>query len=109
MAEVEGPAATLAEMPPTVGSGIVARTAPNALAPEAEEEYDISGYDLSRYEDGNGANGFSRHVPDAEPLQLTGTDDPDAADDDDDDDVVSAGTGRRRSRRGGGAKRRTRP
>jgi ribonuclease E len=108
--ETEGPAATIAEVPPAAGSGIVARTAPNAPAPEAGEEYDISGYDLSRYEGGNGANGHTRHVPDAEPLQLTGTDDPDAAEDEEeDDDVVSAGTGRRRSRRSGGAKRRTRP
>ena len=47
----------------------------------------------------------------AEPLRLTGVDDPDAAgdeDDEDDDEPVGAGAGRRRSRRGG-TRRRTRP
>jgi ribonuclease E len=104
-AEAQGPAA--AELPPAAGSGIVARTAPGGTVPEDEDEYDISGYDLSRYE----ANGPAALVEDAEPLRLTGADDPDAAEDDDDDDdgePVGAGAGRRRSRRGG-SRRRTRP
>jgi ribonuclease E len=45
---------------------------------------------------------------DAEPLVLTGPDDPDAGDDDEDGEPVGAGAGRRRSRRGG-TRRRTRP
>ncbi|MET0495402.1 MAG: Rne/Rng family ribonuclease, partial [Actinoplanes sp.] len=113
----EDPAAETAGFPPaaqvvTEGSGIVARTAPKpATTAAAEEEYDISGYDLSRYE-ANGVNG-AEHP--AEPLRLTGTDDPDAAEDDEDaegegedDEPVGAGAGRRRSRRGG-TRRRTRP
>jgi ribonuclease E len=107
--ELEGPAAVAAEVPPSAGSGIVARTAPNQpVAAETDDDYDISGYDLSRYDSGNGSNG-SLVEDDTEPLKLTGADDPDAAEEDDeDDDVVGAGAGRRRSRRGG-TRRRTRP
>jgi ribonuclease E len=106
--EPVGPAAVAAEVPPAAGSGIVARTAPNQpVAAETDDDYDISGYDLSRY-DGNGSNG-SLVEDDTEPLKLTGADDPDAAEEDDEDDeVVGAGAGRRRSRRGG-TRRRTRP
>jgi ribonuclease E len=106
--EPESPAAVTAGIPPAVGSGIVARTAPNQpLAADTDDEYDITGYDLSRYDNGNG-NG-SHVEDDTEPLKLTSTDDPDAADDEDEEDeVVGAGAGRRRSRRGG-TRRRTRP
>jgi ribonuclease E len=111
----EDPAAETAGLPagqspapasaPAVGSGIVARTAPVATT-ASDDDYDISGYDLSRYE--GGTNGTAEPV---EPLQLTGAGDPDAAEDDeegDDDEPVGAGAGRRRSRRGG-TRRRTRP
>jgi ribonuclease E len=98
----EGPAAVAAEVPPATGSGIVAPATPQLTTATADDDYDISGYDLSRYD----ANGHS----DAEPLQLTGADDPDAGDDDEeDDDVVGAGAGGRRRSRRGGARRRTRP
>ncbi|HEU4349207.1 MAG TPA: ribonuclease E/G, partial [Actinoplanes sp.] len=94
----EDPAAIVAEVPPPVaGSGIVTAPAP-MLTTDKDDDYDMSGYDLSRYENGSEA---------AEPMQLTGADDPDAVDDDE-DEVVGAGAGRRRSRRGG-ARRRTRP
>jgi ribonuclease E len=73
--------------PPAVaGSGIVS-AAPGLTANENDDDYDMSGYDLSRYE----SNGSG---------PLAGADDPDAGDEE-------AG-GRRRSRRGG-ARRRTRP
>jgi ribonuclease E len=100
----EGPAAVAAEVPPATGSGIVASAPPQLTTATADDDYDISGYDLSRYD----ANGHS----DAEPLQLTGADDPDAGDagdDEEDDDVVGAGAGGRRRSRRGGARRRTRP
>jgi ribonuclease E len=103
--------------PVQAGSGIVAKT-PRAVTPAGDDEYDMSGYDLSRYEStGNGhpaevADDVSDDVDeqgDEEPLQLTGADDPDAADDEDgDEEPVGAGAGRRRSRRGG-TRRRTRP
>jgi ribonuclease E len=97
--DAEGPAAVAAELPPVAGSGVVT---PALTVADDDDDYDISGYDLSRYE----SNG-----DEPEPLRLTGADDPDAADDDDeddDDDVVAAGaSGRRRSRRG--TRRRTRP
>jgi ribonuclease E len=74
------------------------------VKPEGDDEYDVSGYDLSRYES------------DEESLRLAGSDDPDAveeaddgADSDDDDEPVGAGTGARRRSRRGGARRRTRP
>ncbi|HET6531768.1 MAG TPA: Rne/Rng family ribonuclease, partial [Actinoplanes sp.] len=93
----ENPAAIAAGVPPPVaGSGIVAPPAPALTSNADDDDYDMSGYDLSRYDD------------DADPTPLAGADDPDAAGDDEDDDVVGAGTGRRRSRRGG-ARRRTRP
>ncbi|GIE50834.1 hypothetical protein Ani05nite_43680 [Amorphoplanes nipponensis] len=92
---------------PAAGSGIVARTAPAATT-AGDDEYDISGYDLSRYEGGAGTA-----YPAAEPLQLTGSDDPDAAEEDDedgdDDEPVGAGAGGRRRSRRGGTRRRTRP
>jgi len=70
------------------GSGII--TAKPALTTsDSDDDYDMSGYDLSRYE----TNGSG---------PLAGADDPDAADDEDE-----AG-GRRRSRRSS-ARRRTRP
>ncbi|MET3426618.1 ribonuclease E [Actinoplanes tereljensis] len=119
---VESPVAIAADLPPVissgvvgsgvvgsgvvgsgvVGSGIVSAGPPAPTAAEPAAEYDISGYDLSRYETSEPA----------EPLRLTGADDPDAVDDEDDEDEddepVGAGAGRRRSRRGG-ARRRTRP
>jgi ribonuclease E len=100
--ETAGPAAVVAEVPPDAGSGIV-MPAPQLSANEADDDYDISGYDLSRYESDDPADPDG----DAEPLQLTGADDPDAADED--DDVVGAGAGGRRRSRRGGARRRTRP
>jgi ribonuclease E len=97
----ESPAAIAAEVPPpapVAGSGIVAPARPALTTSQGEDDYDMSGYDLSRYE----ANGD-------EPMPLAGADDPDAADDDEDDEPVGAGAaGRRRSRRGG-TRRRTRP
>ncbi|XVV14143.1 Rne/Rng family ribonuclease [Actinoplanes sp. CA-131856] len=98
----ESPIALVAELPPVHGSGIVTPGAKLTTA-EPDDDYDISGYDLSRYE-------AAEPEPEAEPLRLTGADDPDAADDDDEDDdePVGAGAGRRRSRRGG-TRRRTRP
>ncbi|SNY35529.1 Rne/Rng family ribonuclease [Paractinoplanes atraurantiacus] len=98
----ESPVALVAELPPVHGSGIVTPGA-KLTAAEPDDDYDISGYDLSRYE-------APEPAAEAEPLRLTGADDPDAADDDDEDDdePVGAGAGRRRSRRGG-TRRRTRP
>ncbi|MCM4080603.1 Rne/Rng family ribonuclease [Paractinoplanes hotanensis] len=96
--EGDDPAAETAGLPPVAGSGIVTGRAPATNA-DPEDDYDISGYDLSRYE---------APAAEAEPLQLTGSDDPDAAEDEDDDEPVGAGAGRRRSRRGG-TRRRTRP
>jgi ribonuclease E len=102
-----GPAAEVAEVAPApvAGSGIVRRAQPALTASDDDDDYDISGYDLSRYEQ-NGAP-----AADAEPTRLAGSDDPDAAEDDEDedDDVVGAGTGTRRRSRRGGARRRTRP
>ncbi|MEV4707095.1 Rne/Rng family ribonuclease [Actinoplanes sp. NPDC049316] len=100
---VEDPAAETAGLPPA-GSGIVAagsgviNPAPKLTPDDDDDDYDISGYDLSRYEA-------------EEPLQLTGSDDPDAADDEDEDEdgPVGAGAGGRRRSRRGGARRRTRP
>jgi ribonuclease E len=91
------------------GSGVVV---PGLAVADDDDDYDISGYDLSRYE----SDGAEPEEPlrlaeaESEPLRLTGADDPDAVeeDEDDDDDVVSSGAGgRRRSRRG--TRRRTRP
>ncbi|UQU63581.1 Rne/Rng family ribonuclease [Couchioplanes caeruleus] len=105
-AVADDPAAETAGLPPA-GSGIVAAgsgvisPAPKLSPDDDDDDYDISGYDLSRYE----ADG-------TEPLQLTGADDPDAADEDedeDDDGSVGAGAGGRRRSRRGGARRRTRP
>jgi ribonuclease E len=96
----ESPAAIAAEVPPPVtGSGIVAAAAP-ALTTSDDDEYDMSGYDLSRYDDGSDGD---------EPMPLAGADDPDAADDEDDDEPVGAGSGGRRRSRRGGTRRRTRP
>ncbi|BEL09437.1 hypothetical protein Q0Z83_076280 [Actinoplanes sichuanensis] len=108
-----GPAAEVAEVPPApvAGSGIVRRAPKPALTTSDDgDDYDISGYDLSRYDvpaEQNGTHGESAE----EPLRLVGADDPDAAEDDEDedDDVVGAGTGTRRRSRRGGARRRTRP
>jgi ribonuclease E len=104
--EADNPVAVAAGLPPVHGSGIVS-AAPASTSAEPADEYDISGYDLSRYESAEPVDSEP-----AEPLRLTGSDDPDAADDDDDEDEgdepVGAGAGRRRSRRGG-ARRRTRP
>ncbi|MEV6601602.1 Rne/Rng family ribonuclease [Actinoplanes sp. NPDC051346] len=109
----EDPVAETAGLPPTesgvatpAGSGVITR-APQVASTEDEDEYDISGYDLSRYE----TNGSYAD----EPLRLTGSDDPDAADDEDvdedgdDDEPVGAGAGGRRRSRRGGSRRRTRP
>ncbi|GAA3947106.1 Rne/Rng family ribonuclease [Actinoplanes auranticolor] len=111
---IEDPAAETAGLPagrptgtPAAGSGIVARTAPAATT-ASDDDYDISGYDLSRYD--TGTNGAAHP---AEPLQLTGSDDPDVAEDEeedgDDDEPVGAGAGGRRRSRRGGTRRRTRP
>ncbi|MGW4944542.1 Rne/Rng family ribonuclease [Actinoplanes sp. NPDC004185] len=111
---IEDPAAETAGLPagqatvaPAAGSGIVAPTAP-APTTASDDDYDISGYDLSRYD--TGSNGAAQP---AEPLQLTGSDDPDAAEDEeedgDDDEPVGAGAGGRRRSRRGGTRRRTRP
>ncbi|WP_127504813.1 Rne/Rng family ribonuclease [Actinoplanes solisilvae] len=99
--EGDDPAAETAGLPPVAGSGIVTGRRPALTKAESDDNYDISGYDLSRYD---------TPEPDAEPLRLTGADDPDAADDEDEDDdePVGAGAGRRRSRRSG-TRRRTRP
>ncbi|MCY1141689.1 Rne/Rng family ribonuclease [Actinoplanes sp. Pm04-4] len=104
--EGDDPAAETAGLPPVAGSGIVTPGRPALVAADDEDDYDISGYDLSRYETAD----ESPAVADVEPLRLTGADDPDAADDEDenDDEPVGAGSGRRRSRRGG-TRRRTRP
>jgi ribonuclease E len=97
---VESPVAEAADLPTVAGSGIVGAL-PAVAAPQ-DDDYDISGYDLSRY----ASNGVAE-----EPLQLTGADDPDAADDDEDEDEepVGAGAGGRRRSRRGGTRRRTRP
>ncbi|BFU46422.1 Rne/Rng family ribonuclease [Krasilnikovia sp. MM14-A1004] len=107
-AEPTGPVAEAAGIAPAAadaGSGIISRTAPQLTTSDSDDDYDISGYDLSRYES-------PAFADESEPLQLTGADDPDAADDDDEDDdeetVGAAAGGRRRSRRGG-TRRRTRP
>nr|BFE75906.1 hypothetical protein GCM10020092_092070 [Actinoplanes digitatis] len=113
MAETAGLPPRSSGVVATAGSGIVARTAPVVSAGSDDDDYDISGYDLSRYET-NGANGADHP---AEPLRLTGSDDPDAADEDDededgedgDDEPVGAGAGGRRRSRRGGTRRRTRP
>jgi ribonuclease E len=102
--------------PALAGSGIVGSVA-KPVTPAGDDEYDMSGYDLSRYEsNGNGhdAGVQADAVEDDEPLQLTGSDDPDAVDDDvdgedGDDDSVGAGAGARRRSRRGGTRRRTRP
>ncbi|GID44483.1 hypothetical protein Aca07nite_17580 [Actinoplanes capillaceus] len=110
VAEEPGPVAEVAEVPPAApvaGSGIVRRVQPALTTSDGDDDYDISGYDLSRYDSAE-ANG---HVGEVEPMRLAGADDPDAAEDsdDEDDDVVGAGTGTRRRSRRGGARRRTRP
>ncbi|MBW6436550.1 Rne/Rng family ribonuclease [Actinoplanes hulinensis] len=110
VAEEPGPVAEVAEVPPAApvaGSGIVRRVQSALTTSDGDDDYDISGYDLSRYDSAE-ANG---HAGEAEPMRLVGADDPDAAEDEDDedDDVVGAGTGTRRRSRRGGARRRTRP
>ncbi|MEV6489548.1 Rne/Rng family ribonuclease, partial [Actinoplanes sp. NPDC051633] len=82
------PVEMVADVPPPVqGSGIVSVT-PALTTADSDDDYDMSGYDLSRYE----SNGSG---------PLAGADDPDAGEDEE-------AAGRRRSRRGG-ARRRTRP
>jgi len=99
--EREDPVAIAADLPPVSGSGIVTPIQPASTGSDPDDDYDISGYDLSRYE---------TPADEPEPLRLTGADDPDAADDDDDDDEpVGAGAGGRRRSRRGGTRRRTRP
>ncbi|MEV6346630.1 Rne/Rng family ribonuclease [Actinoplanes sp. NPDC051851] len=90
-----------------IGSGVVRAVKPAVTVSNADDDYDISGYDLSRYETSEN-NGAEYPEADAEPMRLAGVDDPDAAEDDEDDDGVGAGTGRRRSRRSS-TRRRTRP
>ncbi|GAA2518744.1 Rne/Rng family ribonuclease [Winogradskya humida] len=111
---LEDPAAETAGIPPResgavrpVGSGVIQPPAPAANGNNADDEYDISGYDLSRY----GSAYPSEPAELAEPLQLTSNDDPDAAGDEeeDDDEPVGAGAGGRRRSRRGGSRRRTRP
>jgi ribonuclease E len=108
----EDPVAEVAGLPPAngsgvvtvAGSGVIGAAGPAGAGSDDDDDYDMSGYDLSRYE----SNGTSES--ESEPLQLTGADDPDAAEDDEDDDgpVGAGAAGRRRSRRGG-TRRRTRP
>ncbi|HWS39593.1 MAG TPA: Rne/Rng family ribonuclease [Actinoplanes sp.] len=96
---VETPPVVETPSAPVAGSGIVRRIQP-VVTTSDDDEYDMSGYDLSRYD-----------TP-AEPMRLVGADDPDAAEDDedeDDEDVVGAGTGTRRRSRRSAARRRTRP
>ncbi|MBL7256082.1 Rne/Rng family ribonuclease [Paractinoplanes lichenicola] len=104
--EGDDPVAETAGLPPVAGSGIVTGR-PALTKADPADDYDISGYDLSRYESA------APPAPEPEPLRLTGADDPDAADDDeddeDDDEPVGAGAGGRRRSRRGGARRRTRP
>jgi ribonuclease E len=104
----EDPMAVAAGLPPIVGSGIVAPAGSALTSADPEDDYDISGYDLSRYE-ASQAEPVELGEP-VEPLRLTGADDPDAIDEEeeDDDEPVGAGAGRRRTRRGG-TRRRTRP
>jgi ribonuclease E len=129
------PAATAPAVsrPAQAGSGIVA-TAARAVTPAGDDDYDMSGYDLSRYEsngfgttpdddddeddqgidsavmDSEGLDAEVADTEETEPLQLTGADDPDAADDEDgEDEPVGAGAGARRRSRRGGTRRRTRP
>ncbi|GLY01471.1 Rne/Rng family ribonuclease [Actinoplanes sp. NBRC 101535] len=118
-----GPVAEVAAVAqtPVVGSGIVRPMRQPALSTaDADDEYDISGYDLSRYDTpaSNGAvesNGTpetngAQYPADEEPMRLAGADDPDAADEEDEDEEpVGAGTGARRRTRRGGTRRRTRP
>jgi ribonuclease E len=97
---------------PVAGSGIISRPVRPSLTSTDGGDYDISGYDLSRFETPEPApvaNGAGHPDPDEEPLRLVGADDPDAAEDDEDDDAVGAGTGARRRPRRGGTRRRTRP
>ncbi len=119
---VTGPAAIAAELPPTVGSGVVAMSLRPILATD-NDDYDITGYDLSRYEADESRYEADEPAespstvepqPVAEPLRLTGADDPDALDEDEDDEEdgdepVGAGAGGRRRSRRGGTRRRTRP
>ncbi|MFI1988426.1 Rne/Rng family ribonuclease [Actinoplanes sp. NPDC020271] len=96
-----------------IGSGIVRAAKSAVTTTDAEDDYDISGYDLSRYETSAVSSaGFEDEDEDedddSEPMRLVGADDPDAAEEDEDEDAVGAGPGRRRSRRSG-ARRRTRP
>ncbi|MBM2621677.1 Rne/Rng family ribonuclease [Actinoplanes sp. LDG1-06] len=105
----DDPAAETAGLPPVAGSGIVTAGRSALTKADPEDDYDISGYDLSRYE---AAAPAASPAADAEPMRLTGADDPDAADDDDDEDddePVGAGAGGRRRSRRGGTRRRTRP
>ncbi|MEU4695018.1 Rne/Rng family ribonuclease [Actinoplanes sp. NPDC023714] len=119
-----GPAAQVAEAPPAVvrpiaGSGIISRAAKPALTTSDGSEYDISGYDLSRFdmpetddvaETGDATEtDAAAEVNGTEYERLAGSDDPDAAEDDEDDDSVAAGAGGRRRSRRGGTRRRTRP
>jgi ribonuclease E len=116
----ENPVDEVAGRPPVIGSGVVTvagsgvigAVAKPAVTAAGDDDYDMSGYDLSRYEaPAFAADEDEADDEDAEPLVLTGSDDPDAADDDeaeDEDEPVGAGAGRRRSRRGG-TRRRTRP
>ncbi|WP_433833786.1 Rne/Rng family ribonuclease [Actinoplanes sp. CA-015351] len=103
--------------PPVAGSGIISRPVKPVVTSSDGGDYDISGYDLSRFAapetngDAAEANGVEYPVEEAEPLRLVGADDPDAAEEDeeDEDDAVGAGTGTRRRSRRGGTRRRTRP
>ncbi|GGL14657.1 Rne/Rng family ribonuclease [Mangrovihabitans endophyticus] len=94
----ENPADEVAGAPPVAGSGIITAGAA-ALTTGTVDDYDISGYDLSRYEAGSVG----------ESMRLTGSDDPDAAGDDEDEETVGAGAGGRRRSRRPGTRRRTRP
>ncbi|RAK39963.1 ribonuclease E [Actinoplanes lutulentus] len=103
--------------PPIAGSGIISRPVKPVITSSDGGDYDISGYDLSRFAstetngDASETNGVEYPAEAAEPLRLVGADDPDAAEEDeeDEDDSVGAGTGTRRRSRRGGTRRRTRP
>ncbi|WP_306212459.1 Rne/Rng family ribonuclease, partial [Actinoplanes sp. RD1] len=92
------------------GSGIISPAPRLTSNDDSGDDYDISGYDLSRY-GSSYPEADAEPESDTEPLQLTGADDPDAAgdDDEDDDEPVGAGTGGRRRSRRSGSRRRTRP
>ncbi|MEV6637126.1 Rne/Rng family ribonuclease [Actinoplanes sp. NPDC051470] len=97
--EPVAPVEPVAPAAPVTGSGIIGSKKVLTTS-DNDDDYDMSGYDLSRFE----SNGSA--------APLAGSDDPDAAgdeDEDEDDEPVGAGAGGRRRSRRGGTRRRTRP